>query len=95
MGPVTIDEGSIWFTAIDYPDGGKIVQFDINSKDFAAYDLEDAGIPFGINKDENGRLWVNDHDSNLFFMFDTDTGKVVKYSTSLPTTRNSTTTLLY
>lgn len=96
MGPVSIDdEGNIWFTAIDYPDGGQIVQFDKDATEFVAYDLQDAGIPFGINKDENGKLWVNDHDSNLFFMFDTDTKKVVKYSTSLPTSRNSTTTLPY
>lgn len=96
MGPVSIDdEDNIWFTAIDYPDGGQIVEFDKEAKKFAAYDLRGAGIPFGINKDENGKLWVNDHDSNLFFMFDTETNKAVKYSTSLPTSRNSTTTLPY
>lgn len=96
MGPVSVDDqDSIWFTAIDYPDGGQIVRFDKDAGEFVAYDLHGAGIPFGINKDEKGKLWVNDHDSNLFFMFDTDTKKVVKYSTSLPTSRNSTTTLPY
>lgn len=96
MGPVSVDDdGSIWFTAIDYPDGGQIVRFDPDKKEFMPYDLQGAGIPFGINKDDDGKLWINDHDSNLFFMFDTDSKRVVKYSTSLPTSRNSTTTLPY
>lgn len=96
MGPVSIDdEDNIWFTAIDYPDGGQIVRFDKDTEEFHAHDLREVGIPFGINKDEHGRLWVNDHDSNLFLMFDAETGKTVRYSTSLPTSRNSTTTLPY
>lgn len=96
MGPVTIDdEDNIWFTAIDYPDGGQIVRFDKDVKEFIAYDLQGAGIPFGISKDENGRLWVNDHDSSLFFMFDTSTKKALKYSTSSSTSRPDTATLPY
>lgn len=40
-------------------------------------------------------MWINDHATNLFFRFDPKTSQITKYSTSLPTNRNDTTTLPY
>lgn len=86
----------IWFSTMDYPEVGSVVRFDINTKEFDVFELpKNAGIPVGIVEDNQGRLWINDHATNLFFMLDPSTGKTKQFSTSLPSTRNSTTTLPY
>ncbi|MFZ0647019.1 MAG: hypothetical protein WAM27_02235 [Nitrososphaeraceae archaeon] len=108
MGPLIITNGgsnndgnnnrseTVWFTAVDFPDAGHVIKFDINQKKFEVLRLaKGVGVPVGIVEDDKERLWINDHATNLFFMFEPQTGKVIKYSTSLPTSRNSTTTLPY
>jgi virginiamycin B lyase len=87
---------TVWFTAVDFPETGHVIKFDIDKKKFEVLTLaKGVGVPVGIVEDDKGRLWINDHATNLFFMFDPQTRKVVKYSTSLPTSRNTTTTLPY
>jgi virginiamycin B lyase len=87
---------TVWFTAVNFPEAGHVIKFDIDTKKFEVLKLpEGAGTPVGIVEDDNGRLWINDHATNLFFMFDPQTREAVKYSTSLPTSRNNTTTLPY
>jgi virginiamycin B lyase len=99
MGPVTLsskNNNTVWFTTITFPEGGKIARFNMDSKEFAFYELpKEAGVPVGIVVDKDSRLWVNDHASNLFFMFDPASEDFAKYSTSLPTSRENTTTLPY
>lgn len=98
MGPVTVNskDDGVWFTTVTFPEGGQVVKFDMNSKEFTFYELpKEAGVPVGIVEDKAGRLWINDHASNLFFMFDPATQDFAKYSTSLPTSRENTTTLPY
>ena len=86
----------IWFSTMDYPEVGSVVRFDINTKEIEVFELpKNAGIPVGIVEDDQGRLWINDHATNLFFMLDPSSGKTKQFSTSLPSTRNSTTTLPY
>ena len=105
MGPLIITNNddskdtnneTVWFTAVDFPETGHVIKFDIDKKKFEVLTLaEGVGVPVGIVEDDKGRLWINDHATNLFFMFDPQSRKVVKYSTSLPTSRNTTTTLPY
>jgi virginiamycin B lyase len=104
IGPTTVssngssnsNNNTVWFTAVDFPEGGQIVRFDMNREEFEIFDLPiGSGVPIGIAEDDKGRLWINNHATNLFFMFDPLTEKVVQYSTSLPTSRNNTTTLPY
>ena len=100
MGPVTVSSSknnrSVWFTTVSYPEGGNISRFDMDTEEFTFYELpKEAGVPVGIVEDRDGRLWVNDHASNLFFMFNPTTRDFAKYSTSLPTSRENTTTLPY
>jgi virginiamycin B lyase len=104
IGPTTVssngsssnDNNTVWFTAVNFPEGGQIVRFDMNKEKFEIFDLPiGSGVPIGIAEDDKGRLWINNHATNLFFMFDPLTKKVVQYSTSLPTSRNNTTTLPY
>ncbi len=98
MGPLAMNnnKSAVWFTVVDFPKTGHIIRFDIEKKKFEIFKLADGvGVPVGIVEDNEGRLWINDHATNLFFVFEPKTGEVVKYSTSLPTSRNSTTTLPY
>ena len=97
MGPVSISGGNmLWLSAVSFPEGGQIIGFDINTQKFISFDLpKGTAVPIGVVEDSKRRLWINDHAINLFFMFDPSTGKMVKYSTSLPTSRNDTTTLPY
>lgn len=99
LGPGLISKSynnTIWFTAVTYPEGGNIVGFNVASKNFTVFDLpEGSGVPIGIAEDDEGILWINDHATNLFFRFDPKTSLVKKYSTSLATSRNDTTTLPY
>ena len=99
MGPGLISKNNnntIWFSAVTYPEGGNIVSLDVISKNFTVFDLpEGSGVPIGITEDDEGLLWINDHATNLFFRFNPKTSLVKKYSTSLATSRNDTTTLPY
>lgn len=99
MGPGLISKSNnntIRFTTVTYPEGGNIVSFDLVSKNFTVFDLpEGSGVPVGIAEDNEGVLWINDHATNLFFRFDPKISQITKYSTSLPTSRNDTTTLPY
>ncbi|MGB7295370.1 MAG: hypothetical protein WBC70_07240 [Candidatus Aminicenantales bacterium] len=99
LGPGLISKNynnTLWFSVVTYPEGGNLVIFDVVSKNFTLFDLpEGAGVSVGITGDDNGILWINDHATNLFFRFDPKTSQVKKYSTSLATSRNDTTTLPY
>jgi virginiamycin B lyase len=99
MGPGLISKNNnntIWFSTVTYPEGGNIVSFDVINKNFTVFELpEGSGVPVGIAEDNEGVLWINDHATNLFFRFDPKTLQITKYSTSLPTSRNDTTTLPY
>ena len=108
MGPLTlIQDGRkdvIWLTAVDYPKDGDVVKFDVEKKIFTAFSLPaGTGVPIGVVAEEGGngggknerKLWINDHNTNLFFAFEPSTGKITKYSTSPPTSRNNTATLPY
>ena len=97
MGPISIGKNdTVWLTAVSFPEAGNIVKFNPTTKDFTVFDLpKGIGVPVGITEDDYGRVWVNDHATNLFLMFDPSKNTVKKYSTSLPTSRNSTTTLPY
>ena len=90
MGQLIVDrEGSIWFTMLDYPTIGKLLRYDPELNKFATYALPNGtASPVGIVEDNSGNLWINDHGTNLFFKFDTQSEKITKYSTSLPQTNH-------
>ena len=104
MGPVSISNDDmnnendiVWFSAVDYPDNGSIMNYNITSKKFNVFELskEEAGIPISIIEDDRGILWINDHATSIFFTFDTNTNQTKKYSTSLPSTRKNISSLPY
>lgn len=108
MGPASINNNNnnnnkinnkkdiVWFSAVDYPYNGSIVNYNITSKKFNVFQLtKEAGIPISIIEDNKEKLWINDHATSLFFKFDPKSGQIKKYSTSLPSTRNNTSSLPY
>ena len=98
LGPLSLstDKKKLWLTAVKFPEGGSILSFNIENREFSLHhSLKGSGVPIGVVEDDRGKLWINDHATNLFFSFDPISKKIVKYSTSLPTSRNNTTTLPY
>jgi virginiamycin B lyase len=107
MGPASINNNNnneinnskkdtVWFSAVDYPYNGSIVNYNITSKKFNVFQLtKEAGIPISIIEDNKEKLWINDHATSLFFKFDPKSSQIKKYSTSLPSTRNNTSSLPY
>ena len=95
MGPVSISNDDtndkndvVWFSAVDYPYNGSIINYNTTSKKFNVFELsKEAGIPISIIEDDRGILWINDHATSIFFTFNTNTNQIKKYSTSLPSTR--------
>jgi virginiamycin B lyase len=74
-------KGIIWFSAVDYPYNGSIVNYNITSKKFDVFPLtKDTGIPISIMEDNKQNLWINDHATSLFFKFDPHNGNIKKYT---------------
>jgi streptogramin lyase len=76
MGPVSISNYDdtnnkndiVWFSAVDYPYNGSIMNYNTTSNKFTVFELskEDAGIPISIIEDDEGILWINDHATSIF-----------------------------
>ncbi len=61
------DTDIMWFSTVDFPYGGQIVKFNMQTQNFTIYDLnETKSLPISIAQDNKGRVWTNDHASNLF-----------------------------
>jgi virginiamycin B lyase len=88
MGPLIITNGgsnndgnsnrseTVWFTAIDFPEAGHVIKFDINQKKFEVLRLaRGVGVPVGIVEDDKERLWINDHATNLFLCLNLKLGR--------------------
>lgn len=85
LGTIDVDsKGMVWFTALTLGTKGMLYRLDPTNKEIKAYDLP-IGSPVGISIDEaRGKIWINDHGSNLFVSFNPSTSEVIRYSTSLP-----------
>jgi virginiamycin B lyase len=92
MGPLIITNGgsnndgnsnrseTVWFTAVDFPDAGHVIKFDINQKKFEVLRLaKGVGVPVGIVEDDKERLWFNEHEGNAIAYFDTANSTLVEY----------------
>ena len=90
------DADTMWFSTVDFPYGGKIVKFNMQTQNYTIYDLNKTkSLPISIAQDDKGRVWTNDHASNLFLVLDPKTNQVKQYATSPASTRNTTTLPYY
>ena len=90
------DADTMWFSTVDFPYGGQIVKFNMQTQNYTIYDLNKTkSLPISIAQDDKGRVWTNDHASNLFLVLDPKTNQVKQYATSPASTRNTTTLPYY
>jgi len=77
--------GKIWYTVWIYQQGGSLISYDPQTGDKTQFNLP-TGIlaPNGMSIDHNGKIWVTDTASSLFFSFDPVTQQFTKFVTPTP-----------
>ena len=85
LGGIFIDnKNKIWFTMLTYPFVGKIATYNQEIEEFHIIELpEGISSPVGITGDNKGRIWINDHGSSHFVVYEIDTKSFTKFSTSI------------
>ncbi len=80
-------DGRIWIAMLTYPIVGRIAVYDPITDEFEVFDLpEGISSPVGIAVDSEGRVWISDHGTSQFVLFDTNDGSFRRFSTSLGNT---------
>ncbi|MDN5845423.1 MAG: hypothetical protein L0H53_04020 [Candidatus Nitrosocosmicus sp.] len=86
----------LWFSTVSYPVGGQLVKYDIGEETSSIHDLTHLNaVPISISEDENGNVWVNDHDSSKFIMLNPNTGAIKQFATSNSSTASKSTLPYY
>ncbi len=85
-----------WFSTVSYPVGGQLVKYNDTDSTLTIHELTHThSVPISVAEDEKGNVWTNDFPSSLFLMLDPKTGYTKHYSTSSPSTANTTTLPYY
>jgi virginiamycin B lyase len=85
-----------WFSTVSYPVGGQLVKYNDTDSTLTIHELTHThSVPISVAEDEKGNVWTNDFPSSLFLMLDPKTGHTKHYSTSFPSTANTTTLPYY
>ena len=92
LGGISIDKNDkIWFTILTWPVEGKIISFVEKTNEFEIFELpKEITSPVGIAI-KNNHIWISDHGSSQFILFDIKNNTFTKFSTSLSTSQYSTT----
>ena len=81
-----------WFSTVSYPVGGQLVKYNDTDSTLTIHELTHThSVPISVAEDERGNVWTNDFPSSRFLMLDPKTGHTKHYSTSFPSTANTTT----
>jgi len=77
--------GKIWYTVWNYQQGGNLVRYDPQTGNKTQFNLP-RGIlaPNGISIEQDGKIWVTDTASSLFFSFDQQSQQFTKFITPIP-----------
>ncbi len=76
-------DGRIWIAMLTYPIVGRIAVYDPVTEEFEVFDLPDGiSSPVGIAADSEGRVWISDHGTSQFVLFNTNDGSFTRFSTS-------------
>lgn len=77
--------GKIWYTVWIYEKGGNLVRYDPQTGNKTQFNLP-PGIfaPNGISISQDGKIWVTDTASSLFFSFDPQSQHFTKFVTPVP-----------
>ena len=92
LGGIAIDSNDkIWFTILTWPVEGKVISFVEETNEFKIFELpKEITSPVGIVI-KNEMVWITDHGSSQFVLFDLKNNTFTKFSTSLSTSQYSTT----
>ena len=92
LGGISIDSNDkIWFTILTWPVEGKVISFMEETNEFKIFELpKEITSPVGIVI-KNEMIWITDHGSSQFVLFDLKNNTFTKFSTSLSTSQFSTT----
>ncbi|MGI0010636.1 MAG: virginiamycin B lyase family protein [Nitrosopumilaceae archaeon] len=85
-GALTIDsQGKIWYTVWKFQQGGNLVFYDPKASNGTGFNLPlGMNAPNGISASSDGKMWITDAASSLFFSFDPQSQKFTKFITSMP-----------
>ncbi len=77
--------GKIWYTVWIYQHGGNLVRYDPQTANKTQFSLP-LGIlaPNGISVGQDGKIWITDTASSLFFSFDQQSQQFTKFITPMP-----------
>lgn len=78
-------DGKVWYTVWKYQQGGHLVRYDPKNSNGTGFKLP-LGIlaPNGISVGPDGKIWITDAASSLFFSFDPESQKYAKFITTVP-----------
>ena len=77
--------GKIWYTVWIYQQGGNLVRYDPETGNKTQFNLPPGILaPNGMSIDQDGKIWVTDTASSIFFSFDQQSQQFTKFITPLP-----------
>jgi virginiamycin B lyase len=77
--------GKIWYTVWVYQQGGNLVRYDPQTGNKTQFNLPPGILaPNGISVEKDGKIWVTDTASSIFFSFDQQSQQFTKFITSMP-----------
>jgi virginiamycin B lyase len=77
--------GKIWYTVWIYQQGGILTEYDPQTENRTQFNLPPGILaPNGISIGQDGKIWITDTASSLFFSFDPQLQQFTKFNTSLP-----------
>lgn len=90
-GSLAVDpvNNDIWVPLLAFQQKGQLFRYDIDAEKITkTVDLPaDLSSPVGLALDNSGNLWVTDHGTSIFFMYEPATDKIVKFVTSVASPR--------
>ena len=77
--------GKIWYTVWIYQQGGHLVRYDPQTGNKTQFNLPPGILaPNGISVEKDGKIWVTDTASSIFFSFDQQSQQFTRFITSMP-----------
>jgi len=89
-GSVAVDKqrNVVWTSILAFQEKGQIFSYKPSTGEIMVYDLPpELNSPVGMAVDNDGRLWVTDHGTSIFFMLDPATGGLTRYTTAVASDR--------
>jgi virginiamycin B lyase len=90
-GSLVVDRANndIWLSLLAFQQKGQLFKYDLDAgRVETIVDLpSDLASPVGMTLDASGNLWVTDHGTSIFFKYDSASGEITKFVTSVASPR--------